>query len=128
MKAQNVTRQNLIDAMAIINRTYGNNITWKRDPEPANRAGTSYDFTITVKDSSGPGARRSDTGRKIAAACWHAHGDLFDAILKIAPDAIIKTNGMGGNTISAAGGNWEDRNIGSLYRPLYASEACECGK
>lgn len=72
------------------------------------------------------GARISSSGRRIAAACWHVHGDFFDALLKIQPNAVIVTRGGPGAVIDKNGGNWQDCNIGSRMSPMMFSEACEC--
>jgi hypothetical protein len=120
MKAKNITNEEMEKALKQVNKEYKGNIVWKRSPE---KSGNFLNFTLTVADSNKPGSRRSAEGRRIAAACWHAHGYLFEAMIKIAPNVIIKSMDK---TITAEGGNWQDMNIGSNYNPLYASEACNC--
>lgn len=124
MLAYNVTAEDLERALDTLNaEKYNGNLRFKRGPEPDGRA---LSFTITVNDSSGPGAKYNQvTGRRVAAACWHAHGDLFDALIGIAPDARIKT---AISTVTADGGNWVDvPATGRAYGPLYASQMCHCG-
>lgn len=83
-------------------------------------------FTLKVLSSKGPGASRNPiSSRRSAAACWHAHGDFFAALLSINPAAII-TSLHGKHIIDINGGNWQDYNCGSLYQPYNASDACEC--
>ena len=120
MKAKNITMEQMEQALKAVNKMYKKNIVWKRSPE---KNGNFLNFTLTVADSNKPGSRRSAEGRRISAACWHVHGDLFEAMIEIAPEVIIKSIDK---TITADGGNWEDYNIGSHYMPLYASEACNC--
>jgi hypothetical protein len=116
-----VTLEELQRALTEINTKYEGNIEFTH-PQ---RKGTGFQLRLQVKDSRGKGARRGSTGRRMINACWHVHGDFFDALLKIQPKAVIKA---GQRTISIAGGNWEDWNIGSLMNPLYYSEACDCNK
>ena len=124
MKATHCTLQELNQALEAVNEKYGDNVIWNREPSSG-----SLHFTLRVKDSHGKGARLGfpscDTGnqRHLVNACWHVHGEFFDALFAINPDAIIRSNGQ---KITAEYGNWQDRDIGSLMQPLYFSEACEC--
>jgi len=121
MKARKCNKEDLIKALELTNKDYDNNIKFKRLDFPT--------FTLTVKSTADNtrGYRRGHTGRKVAAACWHVHGDFFDNLFSINPSAyIIVSSGTGTKRIDINGGNWEDRNIGSLYSPLMYSEACDC--
>lgn len=126
MLAKNVTYDEMKKALKMTNKKYDNNIIWNN----FRKEGNQIRFTLRVEDSSKKGSRLGfpdpETGkqRHLINACWHAHGDFFDNLLKINPDAVIKANNR---TIDKNGGNWEDWNIGSLMYPLYYSEACECG-
>ncbi len=109
------TQQTVYAAIARINDEYGYQICIKDD---RTTPGKWYHFTIT-SPSKIPGAKVSHSGRNIAAASWHAHGYLFEAILAIDPSAVIQSfNG----SIDIDGGNWVDFNVGSLYAPMMASE------
>lgn len=125
------TREELERALEIVNKKYGGNIIFNRMPE---KRGSRTAFTIKVKSSKGPGHRRGfihngEEGKRLASACWHAHGDLFDAIFKVNPEAVVIVGGPNGKSkITASRGNWQDRNIGSMVYPIYFSEACDCGK
>ena len=78
-----------------------------------------YRVTLTVKSSRDKGGRIGHSGKRVAAACWHAHGTFFDNL----PNGTeINANGEKFH----AGDRWKDKNIGSIYNPLYYSEACEC--
>lgn len=120
---RNATTDDLRKALDAINTKYDGNVIFNREPEQVTK--NSVRFTLRVKDSKGPGARRSHEGRPMTSACWHVHGDFFDALLNINPEAVIKT---GRTTITNEGGNWEDFNIGSMMKPMYYSEACDCEK
>jgi ABC-type taurine transport system substrate-binding protein len=120
MKARNTNRNEMEKALAVVNKKYKGNIQWKRFED-----GKTINFTLTVKSSKGPGGRIGFTGRRVAAACWHVHGDFFDALFGINPAAVIVSMG---ERISINGGNWQDKNIGSQMNPMYYSEACECNR
>jgi hypothetical protein len=117
----NATKAQLDSALDYINGRYFNgNIKLKNWKEQGRR----LRFTLTVHDSRGPGSRISHTGRRIAAACWHAHGHLFDALFVINPRIWIQATRTRAARIT--GGNWQDRNIGSVAQPMLYSEACDC--
>lgn len=119
MLIRNVSRQDLEEAMARTTRMYDQNIKFlKLVPREV-----GWIVRLTVCDSGCPGARVGDNGRKIKAACWHAHGNFFEHLLNVNQDAIIE---CGKIKIDQYGGNWEDMNIGSINKPRYYSEACLC--
>ncbi|KKK42986.1 hypothetical protein LCGC14_3169140 [marine sediment metagenome] len=126
MKVRNITNDDMRRALMIVNKQYDNNVIWNRFESN----GKGFRFTLKVKDSKKAGHRLSQSltsksnRTRMASACWHVHGDFFEALLSINEDAVIKTSG--GITINKDGGNWQDRNIGSQFSPLYFSEACEC--
>ena len=126
MIAKNCTRFELDKALDAVNKRYGNNIRWKRfEPQ-----GNKIAFTITVIDCKGPGARRTPRGTRMAAACWHAHGNLFEELFKIQPLAQVYSSGSlanprKGTWITKDGGNWQDWQVGG-YPPTMMSQACDC--
>ena len=144
MYAKNVSLDDLIKALSVTNKKYAHNIEFERYPEPQNKAGTTFAFTLRTIDSKKPGHRlgmphygcttksgKPYKAKRMPYACWHVHGDYFEALLEINPDASIQTSGslanpLPKNTIDIDGGNWQDWNIGSAYQPYYMSEACEC--
>jgi hypothetical protein len=127
MKAYKVTIDQMESALRTINAKYESNVMWKRF-EPN---GSGVNFTLTVRKSTDKGGRLGQcltskgNRRHIAAACWHVHGDFFDALFDVAPNAYVRSNG-GSLKITKDEGNWQDRNIGSQMHPLYYSEACDC--
>lgn len=122
MKYRNCTIEDLNAALKKVNEKYENNILFNR------LDGNGKNFTLRVNSSSGPGAGRSVAGRKLTSACWHVHGDFFDALFEINPEAVIISGYLpkDRNKINADGGNWQDIERGSLLYPCYASELCEC--
>ena len=117
----NATMQELNLALIEVNKRFDNNIKFK-SLEGVNRKRNT--FTLTVYDSKKPGGRMGQHGKHIVAACWHVHGYLFEALLKINPEIYIISGGS--MRIDKTGGNWQDRNIGSNYQPLMYSDACDC--
>lgn len=116
MIARKTTEEQLIKALGEVNKLYDNNVIFDRLEFP--------NFTLRVKDSKGKGARRGFHNRKrLINACWHVHSDFFDCLFKINTDSYIWS---GGKKITIEGGNWIDRNIGSIMKPLLYSKACEC--
>lgn len=124
------TEKVLRAALSKVNKKYSGNIKWNR----FDKSGNWYNVTLRCVSSKGPGHRvavpRYSDGkqRNMISACWHAHGDFFDALIELDENVIIK--GAGGTIfVDESGdtaGNWMDRNIGSFMEPFYHSEACEC--
>jgi hypothetical protein len=128
MKYRKCSQDDLIKALEIINVKYQGNIEFKTFDT------ATKNFTLKTKNSKLPGHRLhkriespfdnpKNIQRRGISACWHVHGDFFDALFSISPDAYIISNG---NKITSNYGNWQDRNIGSQMFPQYYSESCEC--
>lgn len=119
--------KNILQAVTNTNRLFDGNIRIASSiGKGATKNGLTIRLRLGVHSSRRAGARRGLTGRRIAAACWHAHGVFFDELLKLEPQAVILT--AGNQQITAQGGNWVDRNIGSIMKPFAYSEACDCEK
>lgn len=120
MKAKNTNTQEMHQALAAINEKYEGNIKFKRFDD-----GKTINFTLTVINSKAKGGRYNHmTSRYISAACWHVHGDFFEALLAINDNAVIISGGT--LKIDKTGGNWTDRNIGSVAHPMMYSDSCLC--
>ena len=86
-------------------------------------------FTITVYDSRAPGGRISHTGRRVAAACWHAHRDVLQRLFDHFPDARIRTavaDYRGKSGFEQDFPATADNNIGSMFQPMCYADACDC--
>src|SRR5512137_1194681 len=103
MFARHCTMGDLEKALTIINKKYARNI---RFYDTFNK-GRAIHFRLKVHDSKGPGAARSAIGNRTGSGCWHVHGDFFDSLLKVSPEAVIRTAKA---KIDRHGGNWEDWN------------------
>lgn len=126
MIAKNTTATELRAAMESVNADYGHNLRFKRGPEVYGRG---FRFTLTVVNSAKGGARRSHQGRRIAAACWHAHRDYFRALYKLSPAALIKSAVAtydGAEDFERTFPGTGYRNIGSRAEPLSFHDACDC--
>ena len=127
MKIKGIRIEQLINTVLDIGyEHYANNILFKRWPD---RTGNFLNFTLTVRKSANAGGRRSATGRKVAAACWHAHRDIMAELFRINPQALLVTaltryDGAADfyETFESTG----DGNIGSIAQPLAMRDACEC--
>ncbi len=113
------TEAQLIDALKRTNKDFAGNVRFKR----IEQQGRQMLFTLTVHNSSEPGARRGYQGQRVAAACWHVHGTFFDHLIDINPGVVIKTALA---TIDKNGGNWQDKQVGSVMFPRMYSEMCDC--
>ena len=113
------TTEQLTAALQHVNEKFEDNIVFKSGPTPKGRR---MQFTLTVKDSKEAGGRRSHTGRRISAACWHVHGEFFEYLFDDGVSLII----AGDKRMRDNRDNWQDWNIGSVMYPMYYSEACEC--
>lgn len=122
----NATQKELELALKRVNKTYKNNIKFKRlDQKTKNR----INFTLTVHSSKGLGGRIGHTGRKICACCWHGYRDFLKELFEINPN--IKVISCHANYDGKDGfyQNFPDtgyKNIGSMMQPLNMMDACEC--
>lgn len=131
MKALKTTTQEVQKALDIVNQKYNGNVEFKR----FDNTSRSVSFTLKVKSSRGKGHRESfamvpygHQPRRMVAACWHVHGDFFDALLALNPAAVIRSLDLKiyKDAYGVVQGNWQDRNIGSQVHPIAHSIACEC--
>jgi len=116
MKANYCTFDQILEAIAVINKKYDGNVRINPDS-----TGTKK-FTLRPVNSAGAGASFK-RGRRINACCWHVHGDFFDALLAINPQTVITS---AKSKIDINGGNWIDYNVGSIMFPEAASNCCKC--
>ncbi len=103
-----------------VNEEFKGNVEFKR----LQQKGKRVQFTLKVKNSKGPGAKKGRSGRRTISACWHVHGRFIDTLFELAPDNVyvISMN----KKYTKETWRWEDFNQGSIIYPVYASELCEC--
>jgi hypothetical protein len=125
MKIKNVTAAQMDRAMAKVNRTYADNIQFKRF-EPIKNG---FNFTLRVMSSKGLGHRLSMSGRHLTAACQHVHRDFMRAIFDLAPFANLvscQAAYHGQADFEAKYLATASINIGSMVQPMSMAEACDC--
>ena len=108
-------------------KLYKGNIIFKSGPEMVNTK--KMTFALTVKRSDQPGGRRSPSGRKVAAACWHAHRDIMQELFNQFPEARLKSMMADYRGKDEFEDNFPETawvNIGSEAQPCYSGDACEC--
>jgi len=127
MIARKVSNTQMIRALVLVNEKFNNNITWNR----FDQHGSFIRFTLKCKSSKEAGhslgwsPTKSGRPRRLISCCWHVHGEFFDALFQVCPEAVIMSRGK---RITKDGGNWEDFNVGSMIQPSRASEKCQCGE
>jgi hypothetical protein len=69
-------------------------------------------------------------GKRSRNACWHVHGDFFDALFSINPHAVVWSRG---ERITKEDGNWKDYAAHIVHVPypglpesVLASQLCDC--
>ena len=127
MKVKGIDQDQLTRIVRTVSDSqYGGNIVFKREPE---QQGNFLLFTLTVRSSRDKGAKRSNTGRRVAACCWHAHRDVMIALFDANPEALLVTGLAryeGRSGFEALYPATADVNMGSLAQPMYYADACEC--
>lgn len=141
MQVKNSSIAELESALKIVNKKYDNNIQFKRIDKMGNKViftlkvknankkhGTTkgralnYGYVMKQQNPNYPSGSYASSG----SACWHVHGEFFEALLSINDNAVI-TSVIG--TIDKNGGNWQDKEVGApYYGYLMMSDLCECSE
>lgn len=120
---------------AVGSERYGDNLACDWEPyghEPSvtvMRTGAPrWRARMLARSSRGLGARRSASGRRGTAACWHAFRDVFRDVFTLHPDAVISTSlaRYTGATFEALYPATGEVNVGSQMYPAYMPRLCEC--
>jgi len=128
MLVRNASYEDLQAALNIVNEHYGGNVQFLFcRPAGYTRGGSEkHNVRLRVLDRRGPGAQhglhrvKSGERRRTSAACWHVHGTFFDAL---PTGAEIRLSQEG---LHRPGDPWRDRQVGSLFDPVYFSDLCDC--
>ncbi len=131
MIIKHATQDQIREALSKISPKYNFNLKFReRTPEPIGKA--NFRVRLGVKNSHGKGASIHQrynffdgtlSERHLRSACWHVHGNFFDALFELCPDALVYARG---NKITASQGNWQDYDVGSQLFPVMASDSCDC--
>jgi len=144
MIIKNVSQAELSLALQKLNEKY-NNPGFERDPRlrktieeegniiymqcfPTNKKEDRWNVRLECRSRFAVGHRIHDSyfrknPMNSRYACWDTHGNYFKKLIEINPDVVIVSMGQ---KIDQHGGNWIDRNIGSIIQPMMYSDACEC--
>jgi hypothetical protein len=152
MEVRNVHKEDILAALDEVNKRFSDNIRIKdmRMLRKHTRigAGEVWAVTLTVQrtsikivDNEKPRRVHIETlpgvkigrgpfseGRRLAAACWHAHGYFIDALPR---DCIILSGTRtfdGKPNMRRPGESWKDFPVGSTYYPVNASQCCNCAE
>jgi hypothetical protein len=115
---------------AVSHERYSGNVVpgWSDWPNVLNAAGTRFRGRVIVKSSKGAGARRSWSGRRMPAACWHVFRDVFRSAFAVYPGAKFNTS-LARYTASNFESTYPEtgvQNIGSMMSPVTMPELCAC--
>ena len=124
MYAKKCTIEDLWEALNRTNAMYHDQVIWNCEPTHTPHG---IKFTLKVKHNKAEGHGISHSGRQMSTACWHVHGNFFDRLFDVNPNAVVYSRGKK-IVAGHCGGNWEDYNVGSQMNPKFASEQCECGE
>jgi hypothetical protein len=126
MKIIGATREQIEAALEHVNKAFHDNIAFAGIEERQTRRDGRRVFLVTLKtlnsNEIGSGRRNGPNGlwRRLAKACWHAHGTFFDAL----PEGTDIVVGQG--TVIHPGDKWVDSKIQNYPAILMASHACNC--
>lgn len=110
----------------VAERWYDSNIQFADTPRRLSK--NRFRVRLRATSSRGKGARRSWSGRRSVAACWHVFRDVVRETMSEYPDAVFRT-AMARYTAE----NFEHTypatghvNIGSMMQPAYMPDLCDC--
>ena len=135
MLVYKATAEDVERALAEANKRYRGNLKFKTGPKESGKRSTKVDFTLGVNGTQpvngapASGSRRSHSGRRVAAACWHAHRDFMQALFDAKPEAVLVSCQARYEGRAGFERNYEAtgyQNIGSQFEPLAYREACDC--
>lgn len=118
----------VLAAVDVVRRWYNDNVS----VEISGSGGTRVPwvrFRLRVDSSRGPGARRSSSGRRTVAACWHVHRDVFGIIFGRLPQARITTamaDYKGAQGFRDGFLPTFDANVGNAFQHVRFGALCEC--
>lgn len=128
MRVYGVTELQLREILAVVNKSrYRGNLEFTY-LEIKGKRKQYLSFTLRVRDSKGMGARLSHSGRRMVAACWHAHRDFMRELFHQFPSATLQScqaKYQGEVHFLKTFDSTGDKNIGSMAQPLPYRMACD---
>src|SRR3989304_7695526 len=129
MIISNCRSSDIVDAVKRVNVEHETSNVKIRDMKWLNAAHTRWQVTFTVNNSRDKFSRVSSSAfhpeRRVSALCWHGHKLLFEALLEINPEAVIRTMHTN-TTYSNDQREWAAPVIGPPIYPVRYSECCDC--
>lgn len=125
MQFRNVTRADIDIAIDDANRAGGYALHF----EETSARGKVITGRIVPDTSFSAGARRSAAGRRLKAACWHAHRDVLQSLFTAKPDARVTTSMADYRGLESFRRQFPHtayHNIGSTFNPVEYRDACDC--
>lgn len=127
MELIGITVDEFRSAVRSVSEQYGGNVIIHADAKAT--SSRSSRGRVVVRDSRGPGARRSWSGRRGPWACWHVYRDVLTELFDAHPEAKVRTSlatydgedGFNQNYPATA-----YKNVGSMVAPAYMPELCDC--
>lgn len=110
--------------------TYGGNLRVHRDAREHGVRVPTVSGRLHVHDSKRPGARRTASGRRMPAACWHAFRDVYRDLFAHHPGLVITTS-LARYTADNFEGTFPataDVNVGSMIQWVSLADLCDCEK
>lgn len=127
MQVSGLTLGEFSRVVAMVSPTYSDNVIVHQDAHDTGRQ--RFTGRLWVRSSRGPGARRSWSGRRMPAACWHAYRDVLGELFELYPHATVRTTlavYRGKDGFHAAYPATAYHNVGSMMQPAFMPELCEC--
>jgi hypothetical protein len=121
-------RVDMLVAVEKANERHGYELRWSQTSDGGKRVPWVRGRVLPVTSRS-EGARRSWTGRRVPAVCWHAYRDVLAALFEQRPEATVRTAlavYRGREGFEACYPETAYRNVGSQMQPAYMPELCDC--
>ena len=122
------------DIVATVSKEgYDGNIIIKSIEDKTNRNGFRTTFNITVQSSRDKGSKvKVYSGRRISAACWHAHRDVLKELFERFPNARVQSGRLAKIEYNGKDDFYNKFpstgyiNMGSQAFPEQVREQCDC--
>lgn len=128
-------------AVETVSADWDGNVELKSLTDKSNSRGGRASYALRAVSSHESGARRSGSGRRTIASCWHVHRDVLRELFKINPNARV-VSGLGKivdgkfkHTVYKGSKGFENDfpgtawiNVGSAMCPAYIGQLCDCGE
>lgn len=130
MQVRGITLDEWVALVTDVSRKqYGGNIEVHRDAHQTGVKKFTVHGRLIAKNSTGPGTRRSASGRRMPVCCWHVYRDVLIAFFELRPNSVVTTKLAryeGRDGFEATYPLTGLVNVGSLARQACLPDLCEC--